>query len=123
VKNDRKQTKGPSIPDREATMKRLREAGFSVDRYSHLAEPLLTTSEVALILRTTSRTVRNWADGGKIETLRSLGGRRLFPASAILTALDSMVEERPVDEARSAQRGRPRRTASPEVLDPSRKEH
>jgi excisionase family DNA binding protein len=122
VENDRKQTNEPSITDREATMKRLREAGFPVDRYSHLAEPLLTTSEVALILRTTSRTVRNWADGGKIETLRSLGGRRLFPASAILTALDSMVEERPVGDADPARRGRARGTASPKDLDPSRKE-
>lgn len=93
-------------------MRRLQEAGFSVDRYSHLEEPLLTTSEVALVLRTTSRTVRNWADEGKIQTFRSLGGRRLFPASAILAALDSMVQQPGAHETSTRRGGRARKTGA-----------
>jgi excisionase family DNA binding protein len=72
-------------------IRELERAGLPVGEYQALEEPLLTTSQVALILRTTPRTVRNWADGGKITTIRSLGGRRLFPASSVLAALESMV--------------------------------
>jgi excisionase family DNA binding protein len=77
--------------DRTRLIQLLEEAGLPLSEYTALEEPLLTTSQVALILRTTPRTVRNWADGGKIGTIRSLGGRRLFPASAVLAALESMV--------------------------------
>lgn len=78
-------------PDRTDLIRRLEEAGLRVDRFPSLDEPLLTTSQVAAILRTTPRTVRNWADAGKIRTIRSLGGRRLFPASAVLAAIETMV--------------------------------
>lgn len=106
MKDDKGEVQEHTTSDREAMIGRLREAGFVLDRYSRLEEPLLTTSEVALILRTTSRTVRNWADEGKIETLRSLGGRRLFPASAVLTALESMVERPSIVERDRRQGGR-----------------
>jgi excisionase family DNA binding protein len=78
--------------DRTELIRALEQAGMPVEQFPALEEPLLTTSQVALILRTTPRTVRNWADGGKIATIRSLGGRRLFPASAVLAALHSMVD-------------------------------
>ena len=79
--------------DRAQLVRILEEAGVPVHDYPMLDEPLLTTSQVALILRTTPRTIRNWADGGKIATIRSLGGRRLFPASSVLEALESMVAQ------------------------------
>jgi excisionase family DNA binding protein len=75
---------------RKEIVELLKLAGLTSDRY-HLEEPFLTTGEVAMVLRTTPRTVRNWADAGKIEAVRSLGGRRLFPLSAVQAALDSMV--------------------------------
>jgi excisionase family DNA binding protein len=78
------------VGDREQLIRVLEEAGLRVSAYPALEEPLLTTSQVALILRTTPRTVRNWADNGKIGTIRSLGGRRWFPVSAVLAALESM---------------------------------
>jgi excisionase family DNA binding protein len=78
--------------DRIDLIRTLEDAGLAVRRHPALEEPLLTTSQVALILRTTPRTVRNWADGGKIGTIRSLGGRRLFPASAVVAALESMAD-------------------------------
>lgn len=83
---------GSPRPDRTDLIQVLEEAGLPVGRHPALEEPLLTTSQVALILRTTPRTVRNWADGGKIGTIRSLGGRRLFPASAVVAALESMAD-------------------------------
>jgi excisionase family DNA binding protein len=86
---------GPVL-DRARLIRVLEEAGLPVNQYPALQEPLLTTSQVALILRTTPRTIRNWADNGKIGTIRSLGGRRLFPASAVVTALEAMTSpERP----------------------------
>lgn len=76
--------------DRTELVLMLERAGLPLREYPALEEPLLTTSQVALILRTSPRTIRNWADGGKIGAIRSLGGRRLFPASAVLAALQSM---------------------------------
>jgi excisionase family DNA binding protein len=87
--------------DRAHLVQVLEEAGVPMRDYPELQEPLLTTSQVALILRTSPRTVRNWADDGKIGTIRSLGGRRLFPASSILEALESMVtQDRSTDAER-----------------------
>jgi excisionase family DNA binding protein len=97
VKREPKVIEG-TTNEREALIRLLEAAGLAYDQYRDLDEPLLTTSEVALILRTSPRTVRNWADGGKIRTIRSLGGRRLFPASAVLLAVDSMVRRRPAVE-------------------------
>ena len=88
-------------PNRSDLIRYLEEAGLQVGGSPVLDEPLLTTSQVAIILRTTPRTVRNWADGGKIGTIRSLGGRRLFPASAVLAALETMTGSRPVRGSKS----------------------
>lgn len=51
-------------------------------------EACLTTREVALLLRVSPATVRRWADTGKLQTYRSLGGHRLFPLSTVRRALD-----------------------------------
>lgn len=90
---DTKGTGDADVSKRDEILRLLEGAGLRPDRY-HLQELLLTTGQVALILRTTPRTVRNWADAGRIEAVRTLGGRRLFPVSAVQAALDSMVGER-----------------------------
>jgi excisionase family DNA binding protein len=53
-------------------------------------EPLLRTSQVAALLRTSDRTVRTWAELGKLHFIKTLGGRRLFPASAVMQVLNEM---------------------------------
>jgi len=53
-------------------------------------EPLLRTSQVAALLRTSDRTIRTWAEAGKLTFIKTLGGRRLFPASAVMHVLNEM---------------------------------
>lgn len=78
---------------REQILARLEKAGFPIASLRGLEEPHLTTSQVAILLNTTDRTVRSWANAGKIRAVRSLGGRRLFPASVVVAAMESMVSE------------------------------
>jgi excisionase family DNA binding protein len=56
--------------------------------------PLLTVPEVAAILRVTDRTVRRWANEGRIERIK-LGGVARFTASSIeeLIAQESLINE------------------------------
>ncbi len=68
----------------------LREAGAGEEVENGMDEPLLRTSQVAALLRSSDRTVRSWADAGKLKFVKTLGGRRLFPASAVLSALRAM---------------------------------
>ncbi len=75
---------------RNAVMTALHDAGFRTSRYSNLAEPLLTTGQVAAVLRINDRTVRSWADAGKLDAIRTFGGRRLFPMSTVVAAMDRM---------------------------------
>lgn len=75
-------------------VRRLEEIGFPIDAYEGLDEPLLTTGQVAVVLRATDRTVRTYADAGKIRSIRTLGGRRLFPLSAVLAAMELMFGRR-----------------------------
>lgn len=46
-------------------------------------EPSLKTQEVASLLKVDERTVRAWADQGKLPCWKTPGGRRSFPASAV----------------------------------------
>jgi excisionase family DNA binding protein len=102
--DQKRETANDGVSKREEIVRLLKLAGLRSDRY-HLDEPFLSTGEVAMVLRTTPRTVRNWADAGKIEAVRSLGGRRLFPLSAVQAALDSMVMASP--DPRAAASGSP----------------
>jgi excisionase family DNA binding protein len=56
--------------------------------------PLLTVPEVAAILRVTDRTVRRWANEGRIERIK-LGGVARFTASSIeeLIAQESLIND------------------------------
>lgn len=65
----------------EETSRPIRRAGD---------EHYFRTSEVATILRVSVRAVRSWADDGKLDCVRTNGGHRLFPASAVKRALEHM---------------------------------
>lgn len=88
--NDDEKTRGDSPAARREIIERLRAAGVQDLPDEDLDEPLLRTSQVAALLRSSDRTVRTWADAGKLKHIKTLGGRRLFPASAVLSVLQSM---------------------------------
>lgn len=76
--------------DRDEVLRLLAEAGVKFPVRDDLEGPVLTTGQAAAILRCSDRTIRKWADDGKILAFRTLGGRRLFPASSVLAAMESM---------------------------------
>lgn len=76
-------------PERRRLIDELRRAGVQ-DVPDDDDEPLLRTSQVAALLRSSDRTIRTWADAGKLPYIKTLGGRRLFPASAVMAVLRSM---------------------------------
>lgn len=49
---------------------------------------LLRPAEVAEIFRVDPKTVTRWAVAGKIESVRSPGGHRRFPANAVVELLE-----------------------------------
>ena len=62
-------------------------------------ERYLRTSEVAMQLQVSPKTVARWAKEGRLPYLATLGGHRRFPASAIerlvgdLTKLSSLLDD------------------------------
>ena len=62
-----------------------------------IRERYLRTSEVAMRLQVSPKTVARWAKEGRLPYLATLGGHRRFPASAIdrlggdLSSLDSLL--------------------------------
>lgn len=68
----------------------LRAAGVKELPDDGHEELLLRTSQVAALLRSSDRTIRTWADAGKLKYIKTLGGRRLFPANEVLQVLASM---------------------------------
>lgn len=51
--------------------------------------PMLRTGEVAMLFGVSERCIRNWANAGKIPSVRTLGKHRLFPAAEIATIVQS----------------------------------
>jgi excisionase family DNA binding protein len=49
---------------------------------------LLTPGEVARIFRVDPKTVNRWANAGKIESLRTLGGHRRYRESEVRALLE-----------------------------------
>jgi excisionase family DNA binding protein len=41
-------------------------------------------------MRVSTRVIRKWADAGKIECYRTIGGHRLFPISEVRRVLDEL---------------------------------
>lgn len=53
--------------------------------------PMLSTRDVALLLRVSPATIRRWADAGKLVAWRSLGGHRMFPLASVRRALEMIM--------------------------------
>ena len=53
-------------------------------------EVLLTPSEVAALFRVDPKTVTRWAKAGKLTSIRTLGGHRLFKESEVKLLLVSI---------------------------------
>jgi excisionase family DNA binding protein len=49
-----------------------------------LEEALMTPSEVAAIFHVDAKTVARWAETGKLESIRTLGGHRRYISSGVL---------------------------------------
>lgn len=49
--------------------------------------PMLRTGEVALLFGVSERCIRNWANDGKLPSVRTLGKHRLFPAREVALVL------------------------------------
>jgi len=76
--------------ERNRLVEALRAAGVTDLPEDTYDEPLLRTSQVAALLRCSDRTIRTWTDAGKLPHIKTLGGRRLFPASAVMSVMQSM---------------------------------
>lgn len=63
-------------------------------------ERFLRTSEVALRLHVSPKTVARWAKEGRLPYLATLGGHRRFPAAAIERLLTDLSQLERLTEAR-----------------------
>ncbi|MDP9341276.1 MAG: helix-turn-helix domain-containing protein [Actinomycetota bacterium] len=52
-------------------------------------DPVLSSREVALLFRVCPATVRRWADTGRLEAMRTPGGRWVFSLASVRRALES----------------------------------
>jgi excisionase family DNA binding protein len=61
----------------------------------HMAESesLLTPAEVAAMFRVDPKTVTRWAQAGKLNAIRTLGGHRRYRESEVRALLTGMVPE------------------------------
>jgi len=53
-------------------------------------DPVLSSREVALLFRVCAATVRRWADTGRLEAMRTPGGRWVFPVASVRRALQAV---------------------------------
>jgi excisionase family DNA binding protein len=65
---------------------------------------LLTPSEVAALFRVDPKTVSRWAKAGKLTSIRTLGGHRRYPASAVHALLSAQGLPRPTEGAQGLPR-------------------
>lgn len=63
-------------------------AGGSVSPRVAGEDRLLTRSEVAALFRVNPKTVTRWANAGKLDAIRTLGGHRRFRESQVRALLD-----------------------------------
>lgn len=61
--------------------------GLDVESSLGMTGPMLRTGEVALLFGVSERCIRNWANSGKLPSVRTLGRHRLFPAKEIAEIL------------------------------------
>lgn len=88
-------------PDRDHL---LAELFGDTDVPAGLGDRLLRTGEVARLFQVSERTVAEWARSGKMASLRTPGGHRLYPAEEVRRVLERAGEwpgETAVDSAGS----------------------
>jgi excisionase family DNA binding protein len=55
---------------------------------------LMTPGEVATAFRVAPRTVTKWADAGRLDTFRTIGGHRRYKAAQVQALLDASRQDR-----------------------------
>lgn len=53
-----------------------------------MRDPLMTPGEVAAVFRVDPKTVTRWAQLGKLESIRTLGGHRRYRTSQVRALLE-----------------------------------
>jgi excisionase family DNA binding protein len=56
-------------------------------------EKLMTPAEVAAIFRVDPKTVTRWANSGKLQSMRTLGGHHRFRREAVMALLNGTAGE------------------------------
>lgn len=59
------------------------------------SESLLTPAEVAALFRVDPKTVTRWAQAGKLNAIRTLGGHRRYREAEVRKLLEGGVPEQP----------------------------
>jgi excisionase family DNA binding protein len=60
-----------------------------------VTEPLLTPGEVAGMFRVDPKTVTRWAKGGKLTSIRTLGGHRRYREAEVRALLTGLPQGEP----------------------------
>ena len=60
---------------------------------AELSDELLTPLEVSILLGVDPKTVTRWAQAGKLDCIRTIGGHRRFKRSVIMPFLTAKEEE------------------------------
>lgn len=71
------------------------------------AEQLLTPAEVAAIFRVDPKTVTRWAKGGRLSSIRTLGGHRRYLESEVRGLLSDAIPETSPQASPPAEQRRP----------------
>ncbi len=74
------------MPDREALLAHL----FGEDVPPELNDEFMRTGEVAAAFQVSERTIADWARRGRIPSVRTPGGQRLYPAHEIQKLLPGL---------------------------------
>lgn len=61
-------------------------------------EPMLTPAEVAAVFRVDPKTVGRWADDGKLDARRTLGGHRRYRQSQVQALLNGRLPQQRWDD-------------------------
>ncbi len=62
-----------------------------MNQYAAEPEQLLTPAEVAAMFRVDPKTVTRWAQAGKLNAIRTLGGHRRYREAEVRQLLDGVI--------------------------------
>jgi excisionase family DNA binding protein len=77
-------------PDRSGASASYREPVAGVPDFDDAR--LLTSGDVAELFRVQPKTVRQWANAGKLPSIRTLGGHRRYRSNEVRRVLDDSTE-------------------------------